>query len=217
MDIPAPNKDEEHIDTGKIEEINNAILDQSIEEANDEDDKIASTALIFLEHLAISMEIYESNNLLSFLRKSIYDDNKIVYLRYYLDLIRRMLHTSTTLRKDDSFQDYVRKDLKKRLTDIISSFDSKYSNAKSSAFQIFDEFQIISSDDRNIFYIHTLIECVQNCDDDQYQKNLQYLVTRIIYNNSIIGNIRKQLISVKRSATSDHVRKRCDDLLQFYK
>jgi hypothetical protein len=214
--IPDPNEGREQIGKQKIKKVDNTILDQSIEEANDEDEKIASTALIFLEHLAINMKIYKSKSLLSFLQKSIHDEGKIRHLSYYLDLIRRMLDTSTKL-GDYSFQKYVKTHLAKRITEIIYSFDSRFIDTKLFAFQIFDEFPIISQGERNSLYLDALTACVQNCADDQYQGNLQYLVTRISHNISNVSNIRRQLVSMKKSATSDRTKERCNELLQYYK
>jgi hypothetical protein len=160
------------------------------------------------------MKIYKSNKLLTFLKRSINDDNKIVYLRYCLDLIRHMLFTSTKLR-DFSFLNYVKRNLTSRLTEIISSFD-RYTDSKSLTFRIFDEYQIISPDDRNNFYISALIDCVQNCPEDHYQRNLQYLVIHIRRNISNVSKIRKRLTSIRRSTTIDRIKMRCDDLLQYY-
>lgn len=50
-----------------LQEHDNSLINQCIEEADEKDEKIASTALMFLEHLGIKMKIYHSKKLLSFL------------------------------------------------------------------------------------------------------------------------------------------------------
>jgi hypothetical protein len=70
---------------------------------------------MFIEHLGIKMKIYKSKKLLSFLRNFIGDDEKIGYLTYYLDIVRRMLYTSTTVDKDYAFLNYTKKYYKGRI------------------------------------------------------------------------------------------------------
>lgn len=219
MNIPIlENEEKNEVRDEKLQEHDNKLIDQCIDEANEKDEKIAYTALIFLEHLGINMKIYNSRKLLSFLKKCINDDEKIGYLSFYLDLIRRMLHTSIALDKDYTFLNYVKKNYKRKIVDIICSLDYRYgSSSKQSALQIIDEYEIISAVDRNELYLRTLIECVQKCTDEQYQPNLQYLIIRVPHNIPNIVKIRKQLTTIKKSSNSDIILRRCDDLLNHYK
>ena len=85
---------------------------------------------MFLEHLGIKMKIYNSRKLLLFIKRSIEDYKKVGHLSLYLDLIRRMLHTSTALDKNYTFLDYVKQNYKSKIVEVISSFDSPYKSSK---------------------------------------------------------------------------------------
>ena len=62
----------------QLNELDDELILQCINEADDTDEKIAITALIFIEHLGRDMKIYNSNRLLDFLKKSVYNDKKIL-------------------------------------------------------------------------------------------------------------------------------------------
>ena len=68
----------------ELKQCDQDLITQCIDEANEDDQNIAYTALVFLEHLGRDMKIYDSKKLRAFLKRSIYDDNKIAHLSSYL-------------------------------------------------------------------------------------------------------------------------------------
>ena len=155
------------------------LIVQCIEEANDDDETIAYSSLIFLEHLGRDMKIYDSKKLRAFLKRSIYHDNKIEHLSSFLDIVKRMLHSSTKLDNNPGFQIYVKKNMRQRLIEIIASFDDKHWNSKSNAFQIIHDYEIVAANERTQLYVKTLLGCIRDCDHTHYQKNVELLTLRI--------------------------------------
>lgn len=97
-----------------LRENDERLITQFITEANDEDETIASTALVSLERMGGDIKIHSSVRLRKFLKRSIYNNEKVGYLDYYLNLIKRMLYTSVKIERDYEFQDYVKTYLIKR-------------------------------------------------------------------------------------------------------
>ncbi len=200
----------------QLKEHDDGLILQCINEAEETDENIALTAL-FLERLGRDMKIYNSNRLLDFLKKSIYDNKKIDHLSLYLDIIKRMLHTSVTVENSHEFQFFVKENMKQKLLDIITSPDEKYDRSKLDAFQIIEDYDIIRAKDRNEMYIQSLLNCVQNCDNKEFERTQGYLVNRIPYNTQNVALIRKGLIQIKKSNDVKEIQNRCNSLLEYYK
>lgn len=201
----------------QLQEHDDELILQCINEAEDTDENIALTALIFLEHLGRNMKIYDSNQLLDFLKKSIYDKKKISYLSLYLQMIKRMLHTSVTVENSHEFQFFVKENMKQKLLDIITSPDEKYDRSKLDAFQIIEDYDIIPSEDRKEIYIQSLLNCVQNCDNKQLERTHGYLLDRITHSPQNVAFIRNGLIQIMKSNDAKEIQNRCKNLLEYYK
>jgi hypothetical protein len=201
----------------QLKEHDDELILQCINEAEETDENIALTALIFLERLGRDMKIYNSNRLLDFLKKSIYDNKKIGHLSIYLDIIKRMLRTSVTVENSHEFQFFVKENMKQKLLEIITSPDEKYDRSKLDAFQIIEDYDIIPAKDRNEIYIQSLLNCVQNCDNKEFERTQGYLVNRIAHSTQNVAFIRKGLIQIKKSNDVKEIQNRCNSLLEYYK
>jgi hypothetical protein len=202
-----------------LKESDEKLLVQLIAEASDGDEKIASTALVSLEQIGREMRIYESPELLRFLRKSLNDLTRSSYFDYYLDLIKRLLYQSTN-EQDDNFLNYAKKYLRKRIIECATSLDIRFDRCRTNAMQIIDNYDMMTPNNRTRLYIQTLMEFVKHCQDDdsRYSRHLNYLTSRLTNNISNRVIIRKKLIDLKKkSSSSETIKRRCDDLLCEYK
>ena len=127
-----------------------------------------------------------------------------------------MLHTSVTVEKSHEFQFYVKKNMKQKLN-IITSPDEKYDRSKIDASQIIKDYDIIPPKERNDIYVQSLLKCVQLCDNKEFEGNQGYLINWIPHSTQNVAFIRKSLIRLKKSSDVKEIRKRCDDLLEYYK
>jgi hypothetical protein len=208
--------EKEEFTRDNLKENDDKLVSQLIHEASDEDDKIAFTALIFLERLGSEMKIHNSIPLRRFLKRSLHDEDKVSYLNNYLDLVKRMLNTSMIIERNYEFHDYVKKYFKKRIIEIIISFDDRFVKSKSDALQIVDNYGIVSNDERTKIYIETLLRCVEICNKNQYKINLNYLIDRIPKDISNKALKRGRLIKIRIGNPAAIIMNRCDDLLGYY-
>lgn len=201
-----------------LKENDERLLTQFITEASDEDETVASTALISLEHLGSEMKIYKSHRLMKFMRKSLNDDAKSSFSDYYLDLIKRLLYQSTK-EEDNDFLNYVKKYLKKKIIECATSLDTRYDRCRTNAMQIIDYYSIMTAGERKELYIQTLIEFIKHCKEEKrYCNHLQYLTHRLPNNTENRPILRCKLIVLKKdSLATENIIRRCDDLLEYYK
>ena len=128
-----------------------------------------------------------------------------------------MLYTSTKLDNNPGFQIYVKKNMRQRLTEIITSFDNRYGNSKLNVFQIIEDYEIVATNERTQLYVKTLLACIRDCDHTQYQKNMESITFRIPNDTETVTTLRRLLIRLKKSSHSATVQERCNSLLQHYK
>jgi hypothetical protein len=193
------------------------LITQFISEASDEDERTASTALVSLERMGSNIKIYNSLRLRNFLKNSLYNNEKISYLDYYLNLIKRMLYTSVKIEHNYEFQDYIKKRLLKKIIEVATSLDIRYDRSRTNAMQTIDDYDLVTSSDKMKLYIKTLIQCVLYCNETRYNNIINYLTYKIPNNLENTPIIRKKMINLKKDNPSEGTIKRCNDLLEYYK